>query len=171
MDDYVSKPIQPKELLSVVDRWAGRRVIPHAAAPLPPRSVREEDIFDLARALSVAGGDEEFVDELIALFRESAVQNLAALGEALARGDLRQAAREAHSVRGAAANVGAVAVEKNSRDMELAAREGGVDVARALAAELSRSFAEVDGYFARRLSERGAPAGAGPSSPEPRSSG
>jgi HPt (histidine-containing phosphotransfer) domain-containing protein len=66
-----------------------------------------EPPIDLERLSAVTFGDPEFEAELMTAFLGDVGSGLERLAAALAAGDLVAARREAHSIRGAAANVGA----------------------------------------------------------------
>ena len=67
MDDYISKPVRPKGLLEMVQRWAGKKVIRpsvgvecYASDPEPPVNIK--------RLKDISGGDEAFEREIIPVF-------------------------------------------------------------------------------------------------------
>jgi HPt (histidine-containing phosphotransfer) domain-containing protein len=82
---------------------------------------------DLNLALERVGGDEELLSELAVLFLEDYPRQLIVIADAIARGDLKTAEREAHSVKGAVANFGAAPASEAARALEFAARDGRKD--------------------------------------------
>jgi two-component system, sensor histidine kinase and response regulator len=91
----------------------------------------------LDRLLEVVGGDEAFVDDLLATFVEDAVTQLRAMSDAAAAGAASDMLRPAHSLKSNSANVGALRLSELARALEVDARAGFVDdaVARVRGAE------------------------------------
>ncbi|HYC77901.1 MAG TPA: Hpt domain-containing protein [Planctomycetota bacterium] len=104
--------------------------------------------------LAQLGGDA-FVDEVVAAFLRDGEQRFAALRTAAERGDAAAWTREAHTLKSAAAGVGADGLRRLLQAVEHAGVDGrpypAADVALA-AAEWSR----VRTWFARRPRPRGA---------------
>ncbi len=120
MDDYLSKPFDPKAFLKCVQRWTSN--------PPPPRRQDGEGsqtgpvIFDLQRLELVAGDDVEFARELLTVFISDTRANLEQAKHAFAQSDLASATRAAHAIKGAAANVGALSIQRKAQRLEDAAR-------------------------------------------------
>ena len=87
-------------------------------------SIPAEVAFDRAALVSRLEGDEELVQEIVALFIEDGAVQVDKLRAAVAAAALEEAARIAHTVKGAAANVSAEAIRGLSHRVEAAAREG-----------------------------------------------
>jgi HPt (histidine-containing phosphotransfer) domain-containing protein len=82
------------------------------------------DVFNPAELLDRIGGDAATFDKLIDMFQTSAPKHLAALWSALAEGHLELIRQEAHSLRGAAANMSAAHTANVARQIENAAVGG-----------------------------------------------
>ena len=87
--------------------------------------------WNKAFALEQTGGDEELLEELLVLFRDSSVSDYAQLQQAVAANDAAGAMRAAHSLKGAAASLGIEGIRQLALDMEADARNNSVAVARA----------------------------------------
>ena len=94
-------------------------------------------------ALEQTGGDEELLTELLTLFVDSSAADFASLCEAIEAGDAEGVVRAAHSLKGAAASLGLEAIRALALDMETAARQGSVDVARTGKEEMEGLLAQV----------------------------
>ena len=114
MDDYVTKPIDPRRLAAVM----GQLIHPGSSAPAdapvavearaaPATAARPVAALDLARLDDVTGDDLPFRCELLAAYLASAGALVAALDAALTLGDDVSIRRGAHQLRGASLNVGA----------------------------------------------------------------
>jgi two-component system sensor histidine kinase/response regulator len=155
MNDYLSKPIKPDELAAALARWAARRVMPEPAVGLrleasatesaaaadalsdaESASAGEPPVFDEAVLVHLLGGDHEAVAEIVAEFIKDAPLQVAAFHEALAAGDAALARRQAHTLKGASANVGAEALRAVASRAELACAGESLQEAEELAERL-----------------------------------
>jgi signal transduction histidine kinase/DNA-binding response OmpR family regulator len=144
MDGYVSKPIQPPELLAAVERVlpsgaADGPAAPAAAAP-PPAA---EDGVNREEALARAGGDAGLLGELAGMFLDSCPNQLAELREAVARGDAAVVQRLAHTVRGAAGAFGARAACAAAQRLETMGKERALAHAPDACAALEEAVARL----------------------------
>ncbi|HJY88449.1 MAG TPA: ATP-binding protein [Candidatus Acidoferrales bacterium] len=128
MDAYISKPIEPVELIETVERLG--------AGPAPPT-------LDRAAVLSRVGGDETFLRRLVKLFLSDGPKRVAMMRKALADGDAESLARAAHALKGTVGIFGAHDVVEASRHLEVLARAGDLTVAREAFAVLENELAQV----------------------------
>ncbi len=148
MDDYIPKPVKPKELLEMVHRWAGTRVI--RPSPGKVHYPAGPDLpVDMKRLKVLTAGDEDFKKEIIDLFLEDTRRHLTLLKGAINVEDSSQVEGTAHSVKGAAANMGAEKVRKLSHDIELMGRDGSFDKALRTFDQLKSAFLEVEAFFGK----------------------
>ena len=137
MDDYLTKPIVLERLVAVVDRWLGQ--VSASVAAAAAASVADED-FAYDDFLDLLMGDEELADSLLKLFVANTQTDLANLKAAVAGGDAEQIRTAAHFIKGAAANLCAVAINATAYEIEQAARRGDVAGAAALLAKLDANW-------------------------------
>jgi len=91
--------------------------------------------WDRNFALEQAGDDEAILSELLLLFRDSSVADIARIQEGLERQDAIAVADAAHSIKGAAASLGVDEIRAVAADLEKLGRSGDLS---ALAAPASR---------------------------------
>lgn len=124
---WVHKPIQSAELHTAVSRCLG-----------PARPAATVSGIDVVAIGELWESPENEGFRLVAkAFLREMDQCLAQVARALAEGDRRRLAREAHSVVGAAANVGAPQISQAARAVEEAAPHAGPERLRALVDQLT----------------------------------
>ncbi|MCX6560339.1 MAG: Hpt domain-containing protein [Candidatus Aminicenantes bacterium] len=79
--------------------------------------------LDRAEALERIGGDEAFLDELLALYDEEYAAKSAAITSALEAGDLDQVRSLGHGLKGASANLSLPGLREAAQAIETAGRE------------------------------------------------
>lgn len=113
----------------------------------PAPDSREPQIIDAPAALDRIGGDCALLRELAVIFIEDSPVLMQALCTSVADGNLSEAERCAHGLKGIAANVGGVRVESLAHAVEDAVRAGQLQLAGAslesLAAELEQLVAAL----------------------------
>jgi signal transduction histidine kinase/CheY-like chemotaxis protein/HPt (histidine-containing phosphotransfer) domain-containing protein len=154
MNDYIQKPVSPKAIAEKIEEWLPRKK-PEDTATEPalgkPRakatSQGEGDarhgvpdasaaVFDRAALLKRLLGDEALAATIIEGFLADIPQKVQAIKELVGNENLKDAELLAHTVRGAAANVGAEALRAAAFAVEQAAREGRSNDARTNAGHL-----------------------------------
>jgi len=141
MDDYVSKPVEPSALVKVLkkrlperDGGSGKREVPAQNAPLNNGDVSsqsadsEAKLFDREGVLSRLMGDADLVHMVAEGFLADIPKQLSTLMGYLRAGDAAGIGRQAHTIKGASANLGcetlcaiACAIEKEAKAGDLAA--------------------------------------------------
>lgn len=122
MDDYVSKPIRPRELVDAVERAAKKRQ-GEGGAVAGPDPMSPEVVFDLTRARARLGGDGQLLNELIAIFRIEAPILMAAVQKTVADRDDEALRRAAHALKGTLGTLDAPRASGAAARLEEAARQ------------------------------------------------
>jgi CheY-like chemotaxis protein/HPt (histidine-containing phosphotransfer) domain-containing protein len=169
MDDYLAKPVQFDQLVSVLQHWLEQTSAPPAsdtkdAAPLPP----QPDVFDRAACLNRLGGDEELMQRIIRVFLDDAKQQVANLAEALTLADSAEVCRLAHKLNGAAGSMGATALHELAAKLEDAARDQASERLMELGAPLSLTFQTLKRVLEAELATEEAAAATQPALQPPR---
>lgn len=105
--------------------------------------------FDIVRANTL--GDEGFERSLLEAFLEDNEERMKIVRAALESSDGDVVGLEAHSLKGAAATLGAQALADAARDLESAVAEGSLDDAQRRFAEVKRELARVCEVLEERL--------------------
>ena len=155
MNDHVGKPIDPEELFATLLRWIPRATV--AAASVAVRSSvgvaapEPLDIpgIDTSTALKRTGGNRERYESLLSRFADSQAGAVREIRAALAANDSPTAQRIAHSLKGAAANLGATKLAEAAARAE-AAIDSKLPISPALE-ELSRTLDSAIGSIRAAL--------------------
>lgn len=92
--------------------------------------------WDRDFALEQAADDEELLQELIDIFKKSSMVDYKALEAGVAEEDAEKTCAAAHSLKGAAASLGIIAIRDVALAIESDSRQGSVATARNRSAEL-----------------------------------
>lgn len=85
--------------------------------------------WDKKFALEQAAEDEELLQELIDIFKESSTADFASLEQSIEKGDAAMARSHSHSIKGAAASLGMDGIRELAEVMEADCRDGSLAVA------------------------------------------
>jgi HPt (histidine-containing phosphotransfer) domain-containing protein len=152
MSDYVSKPIDPKILDKVVQKWLSRKEHePQTASPSESAGDYNPQIpdssgvmvFDLEKFLQRMMGDEEFAHEVVAGFVSELPELLRSLNQSVATADLESIWKQAHKIKGSAANVGGEALKDAALKVEQAGKASNVAEAILWASKLEIQAARL----------------------------
>jgi two-component system sensor histidine kinase/response regulator len=167
MNDHVPKPATPASLYAALRRWLPGRApeVPSAPAAAPAPAAPGEAAgdalvvpgIDVAAGLKCVGGRMGTYRRLLAMFVEHHARDVPAIRAALAAGQGEEARRLAHSLKGAAASLGAGELRERALAVETAVRAG------QSGAGLEAGLAELDAALERILA--GLAALAAPSAP------
>ena len=166
MDDYISKPVDGKLLLSklaALPSGAGADRVPAASTvsniePFGNRvspAITRPPILDAAKLAEL---DEympsEKVGEFVALFLAEAASHLAQLEEFRANRDFPAVARAAHSLIGMAGNVGASQMGALARELEFSCKSHHAEAIDRIVTQLVESGAVVTAALTTWLEDR-----------------
>lgn len=154
MDDYISKPFQPRQLLQVLEGVGKSRNAP----PSPPHNLRQEDrgpVFDQTHLDDLLGTDEP---EQTRSFAQSFLSDMAAklerIEQSVAAVELETCKRAAHSLISMAGMFGALRMSNLARQLEVACKSGDGGRASHLAAQLKACQLETAEALQRWIAER-----------------
>jgi CheY-like chemotaxis protein/HPt (histidine-containing phosphotransfer) domain-containing protein len=125
MDDYLPKPIEPEEMLRVLAKWLRKPTL--AEKPRPSEDAaptQDNSVFDKVGLLKRLAGNKALAKKLVGGFLQDVPLQLSILRQQLAAGDAPSARRQAHSLKGAAANLSAGGLRMIAFEAEQAAMAG-----------------------------------------------
>jgi HPt (histidine-containing phosphotransfer) domain-containing protein len=160
MDDYLSKPVEPRELHAVIERWGRfckqdeppqgdarcgkleRQPREGAASgPLLPTDPRfETEVFDLSALRARVEDDLELLAEMIDLYLSSSPLLLQEIESAVAARDRERINRTAHTLKGLLKNMCATTCAEAALQLEAIGKTGDLTQADELLAALKHEF-------------------------------
>lgn len=146
MDDYVSKPIVPKALAAVLKKWLPQAAYEPATADATPAPEEQKPlpaappIWDRAGLSQRLMGDEQLIEAILTGFLKDIPHQIEALRGYLAEGGAADAERQAHTIKGAAANVGAKALCARAAELEQLGRANQLPALQEQVAALEQAF-------------------------------
>jgi CheY-like chemotaxis protein len=162
MDDYLSKPIRPAELVQVVERVGGSSRLAfnevRTDAPEPPDAAA---VFDSDRALARLQGDRRLLKQLIAIFRTDAPKLMARIRKAASAEDADALRHAAHALKGSLGTLGAPRAFEAAANVEHAARAGALAGAPILLDRLTGEMDALRPVLAALARRRASPTSAG----------
>ena len=147
-DDYLAKPARPVQVLAFLERLASgepadgegeRAVAP--SEPVAPAGTATLPVFDRDDLEKRMGGDE-MLGHFIGMFTRLMPGYLETLCAALAAGDVGQVSVQAHTIKGASANIAASRMYRLAGEIESLANLKRLEEVPGLLAELEAGFAD-----------------------------
>ncbi|MFH0996311.1 MAG: response regulator [Pseudomonadota bacterium] len=157
MTDYVAKPVSLQALVEVLDKWLPKENDASARMPVEKKTTKKKAsetgdcqssfildhtslIFDRAGMMTRLVDDEDLAQIVVEGFLEDIPRQIAALKGYLKTGDAVGAERQAHTIKGASANVGGERLREVAFEMEKAAGAGNLSAAGEHMVELEARF-------------------------------
>jgi len=126
MDDYLAKPVQIKILAEALSRWLththGKEQTDHRKSKTVDIKPPEKDwiIFAEAELKERLMDDADVASLVLNRFLESTPVQIDYLIKCMEQGEIAEAQKTVHSIKGAASNVSATQIQKTARDIETA---------------------------------------------------
>jgi CheY-like chemotaxis protein/HPt (histidine-containing phosphotransfer) domain-containing protein len=144
MNDYVSKPIDTHALVEVLNHWlpggSNEGTSPAQVKTAPPIVQAGVPVFDKIALMQRLMGDEDLARVVIAGFLDDIPLQIQKLKDYLEAGDITGAERQAHTIKGASANIGGEALRAIAFEMEKSGKSGDLDAIRKCTSELEVQF-------------------------------
>jgi two-component system sensor histidine kinase/response regulator len=126
MDDYIAKPVQPKDLAEKIERWLygtvpGKNMadpVAGGATMIGGPDTETQEVFRWSELLDRLMGDTELAHAIVEGFIDDIPGQISKLKGYVQSGDTAAATRQAHTIKGASANVGAAALREAAYKLE-----------------------------------------------------
>jgi len=124
MNDYISKPVEPKDLEKLIKKWALNIGKSSKVKESKVKTQDIADIFNRTTLLSRLGGDEEFLNKIVNIFIEDTPSHIDMLKESLENNDSVTSRIQAHSIKGSSGTICANAMQQVAIQLEDAISSG-----------------------------------------------
>jgi signal transduction histidine kinase/two-component SAPR family response regulator/HPt (histidine-containing phosphotransfer) domain-containing protein len=160
MDDYLAKPIRPKDVRAVIERWSSEMgsstSVPPVSAPVAVLPEMEEPPVEMDRLIDLGGGNSESLRELVDLYYKQTTEQLVQLETAVRANHAEEVRHVAHSCAGASATLGMRRLVPLLRELERQGKAGQLNNANQLCADAAREFKRTQDFLATQPALRGA---------------
>ena len=146
MDDYISKPIDKKNLIKVIHRWIDSKkddkVVEHSEFEIRENEIAKNShpIFDYKNALSRYSDDHEILREIVHAFLEECPEDFESIKTGITEQNTSLVAKAAHAVKGSASYVGAEKLKELAYKIETIAKSGDLSNAEIMVDTLLEEF-------------------------------
>jgi len=159
MDDYISKPFRPDELLRILERWVpAPSETPASAAPAQAQPALSTGTplatLDIQKLQEFLGDDREMICNLLETFRSDTLALLEKMRRAITDRNTTAIKALAHETKGASGNIGIHALADIAARLEKACVTEDWDEVAKWLAELERNFAHIEGTLRSPFGER-----------------
>jgi signal transduction histidine kinase/CheY-like chemotaxis protein/HPt (histidine-containing phosphotransfer) domain-containing protein len=135
MDDYLTKPVKSDLLVQMLNKFCQNPIDPVELVPevasreptgevLPGKQEEAVAVFAQSELLERLGGRTEMIPRFVGLFCKGVVPELEGLAAAVTSDDADGVRRHAHAIKGSAANIAALRVNRIAAEIEKSAKEG-----------------------------------------------
>jgi two-component system sensor histidine kinase/response regulator len=164
MDEYLTKPIEPKELLHTIHSLltaerAAEVKFAGAVCPAPPEPAPEPvqpqgpvpvDLESLKRRCV---NNRKLAAKALKMFDSGIDRDLAVVTRSVQEADAKALAASAHKIKGAAANISAEAVRQMAAELEKLGRADSMDQSEAVLQKLNQEVGALRQYMETALGE------------------
>mgnify|MGYP000633196351 CR=1 FL=1 len=145
MSDYLSKPIEPDALNSMMEKWLTSSSRSTKINTTTNENMTNSDkettvIWDKPAALKRLGGKEKLLNKLLILFANDTSIRVKELQAAVDEGDINEVRNLAHAIKGSAANISGLQLQQLTGEMELIAKEGESPDLKPLMTSINKAF-------------------------------
>ena len=171
MNDYITKPLRRTEFLTIVDKWTKKigvvrlpnselesksekpkstAIVSHQSAPADSQSSiatsQSNDVapMNFEMVLEDFDGDKGLLMEAMDLFLKSVRSQIGVLRQAISNGDAGLVRKEAHAIKGGAANLTADDLSRVALELENNGKTGNLGESTIILERLEKEFYRLD---------------------------
>jgi CheY-like chemotaxis protein/HPt (histidine-containing phosphotransfer) domain-containing protein len=158
MEDYISKPADPKALYAMINRYPARALdaavaetdeAPSGGARSRAHEAADEILVDWDTARSFTNGNEALLRDLISIFQTESRDQIEGIRGGIDNDDAELLTRSAHTLKSSALVFGASSVADVALSIELHGRRSEFEEARSLLDTLERKTNRFNAVLAR----------------------
>jgi len=153
MDDYLAKPLQPKELFAAVERWSGSSsagLESHMEEGVAAGKEALADPIDRVKGLRYCGGQEGLYLQLLNQFVQDLGEKIEKMKAAVRTGDVGAFTLLGHTVKGVAATLGADGLFQIAQQMEALGYDDNLSGAGPLIEQMEAEHPRLRDFLSQR---------------------
>lgn len=154
MNDFISKPISLEKMINILEKWIPNRLQsegkPFVVSIKPDATPRIEEIhqnklmtFDYKSFMKRVMDDKELAKIILDSFIKDIPKQIELLKNYIYENKIVEAERQAHSIKGASANIGGEQLQKVATQIEKYCKEGKIAEALQLMVQMEEKFTEL----------------------------
>ncbi len=153
MDGYISKPLNPKEVLAAVEYWAFRQTENSVEDSARKTMIENDqpDPINLENGLSRLMGEKEIYKSLLSDFLADLNQRYPKMVEYYQQKDYQNLAELAHYIKGAALNLAADPLGAYARELEMQAKAGDLTGGDTLVEHIGSEIPRIKAFLNKNL--------------------
>ncbi len=154
MNDCIGKPLSRDQLISLIKKWTATESVGSACSKAPEKvgkpvaeNTGARQPIDLDRALNEFMGEKKVLNDILNEFTAKVRSQIRSIRQAFRSLDFVEIAKEAHSIKGGAANLTANKVAGMASALEKAADLQQVELVKNLVGGLEDQFQQLENYL------------------------
>ncbi len=150
MDDYIAKPFQPQLLADMLKKWLPEyNSFSRSKKQSPPLEKKQlqKDVLDWADFLNRVLDDEDLAKDILKEFLNETPKRIDNIQKGIDNDNIQATKREAHTLKGSSANVGAVVLQDIAYQIESAVSDEDLIKAAVLIPMLKEQFILLEKVF------------------------
>ena len=149
MDDYLAKPVRPKDVRDMLERWGGKIMSGGAkpAAEKPAENSPAEPPVDMDRMMDLTDGNNDSLRELVEMYLKQTHKQFEQMQAAIGEGNADTLRRVAHSGAGASATLGMSRLVPYLRELEKIGAAGSVNGATAIVEKAAVEYSAIQEFL------------------------
>lgn len=164
MDDYITKPLRKKLLLDVTYKWIKQlknlgmfanennteKNVENFETETELQNSEQLPVVDFEHGLHEFDGDREFFLRLLNVLLNDIKVQMKKIESAIKEDDLETVWREAHSIKGGAADLAVNRLSKVAAKLEIIGKEGDINAASKIIVELETELMELEEFVKKQ---------------------
>ncbi len=144
MDDYIAKPVTPEALSKVLYRWIPQKSLSHDSLEVTSQIYEKHPIWNKKALLERMMQDEQLVQTIVEGFLQDMPKQIKLLKSYVENGDTKLLERQAHTIKGAASNMGGENLWALAAKLEEEAKQGDTKEITQLLSALEQAYADLE---------------------------
>jgi signal transduction histidine kinase/HPt (histidine-containing phosphotransfer) domain-containing protein len=149
MDDYLAKPVRPKDVRDMLERWGGK-ILQDSAKPAPAKaddSHTVEPPVDMDRMLDLTDGNNDSLRELVEMYLKQTHKQFDQMQAAIRDNNADTLRRVAHSGAGASATLGMTQLVPKLRELEKIGGSGNLAGAAEVCDKAAQEYTRIQDFL------------------------